>query len=334
MHVEESTSGQVENDGREGGALADAEAAEAAEEKAARLAALTAEQSAIPAESEESTSAYVEEAGRVAGVLMEAEAAEEKAARLAALSAEQEPAVPAESRWQAPPSEGISLLESTCFEASSELYRCRTAIVELDASARRLVADTEASSPNHESGRRYHADFVRSAEERKQLDMLMKEKTPAKIMVMGEMNSGKSMLINTMLRLGAGNKKSPGLLPSSNKPCTMHVTTLSYSDLPTVKFKVPSNADGQHIRQCEDQWTEVLREGRSLHGLLGRVEEGDDSPCVPDNVLQVELGLPLPALRGGIEIVDSPGLGENEDLNRLVRSHIKYDPAIGARQAR
>ena len=232
--------------------------------------------------------------------------------------------VPIYSLWQAPDSEGLSIIEKTCFEASSEISKCRSALVELDASARELVKGTQAPGRGDASP----ADFVDSIEERKALDDLMQEKMPAKIMVMGEMNAGKSSLITRLLSLKLGKK---GLLPTQNKHSTQNVTVLKYSDLPTVKFVVQKGADRLHVRDCEERWTRELREGRSLHNLLGDPE--GSVVAVPPNMLQVEIGLPLAALRGGIEIVDSPGLGANEVLNKRVLSHITGDYASGVTHA-
>jgi hypothetical protein len=194
-------------------------------------------------------------------------------------------------RWKPPPraeGEELSLLERHVCEQKSGLNTCRSALKELDARARDLVAETSDDSPNREN-----ADFVRDPAERFLLDQLMCVRTPAKIMIMGEMNSGKSLLLNTLLRFGEGNKKNPGLLPSTNKPCTKRITVLKYARSPTVELHAGWSCDPDHVAALTRAWTEHLHGGGSLHGLVAREgpedESPDEPPPPPESVLQVDM---------------------------------------------
>ena len=157
--------------------------------------------------------------------------------------------LPPTKRWDSPPRvEGFdpSVMERLICDDTSGLNECRAAIKSLDRRARKVVEDANVGKV---------ADFVHDQDERGLLDKLMSKRMPAKVMIMGEMNCGKSMLLNTLLRFGDGTKRYPGLLPTTNQPCTLRITLLKYSETPVVTLHGSRESDKGQIETLARAWT-------------------------------------------------------------------------------
>ncbi|PAA86328.1 hypothetical protein BOX15_Mlig016260g1, partial [Macrostomum lignano] len=120
------------------------------------------------------------------------------------------------------------------------------------------------------------------------------------IVVVGQSNSGKSTFINELL----GRK----FVDQSSTPCTARVTRITYADRVTVRLL------DKHGKQL----------GQTVQPEDGKIDENliwlKDDSREDANLLSasVELGVPSEFLRKcGLDIVDSPGLNENDALDTL-----------------
>ena len=116
-----------------------------------------------------------------------------------------------------------------------------------------------------------------------------------RILVVGEFKRGKSTLINAML--------GEALLPARLAPCTALITRLRAGPAPRVRLH-PLDPAGAVVELPPARLAEVLR----LPPDGGRME----SPWA-----WVEVEHPLPLLAGGVELIDSPGLNEHADRDRV-----------------
>ncbi|XP_074651132.1 uncharacterized protein LOC141905926 [Tubulanus polymorphus] len=129
------------------------------------------------------------------------------------------------------------------------------------------------------------------------------------VIFMGALNSGKSTLINTIL--GTRN-----LLPSKELPCTARITRLNYTDQKPFYQLVLSDIDGT------DEIIPVTRtELRKLKIDHACVRPADLSTPTQKNVnLILDVFIDNEVLKTGIQIIDTPGLSEDDGLDNLVKS--------------
>lgn len=190
------------------------------------------------------------------------------------------------------------------------------------------------------------------------------------VMLIGQMNAGKSTLINALLH--------KNLLPTDGARCTKRITIIRYGAEKSVRLITGLRQDTCKRReagaapfaldQCscavcsvEDDWTRKLR-GHTIQdfslgsadlfsGLLtsssmrpdplaklmsARSDHKEAKQQVVDEMLGVEIALPEELLRCGFTLVDSPGLNDREALDRLVKLHLGGGKhrGIDVRQAR
>ncbi|XP_019640987.1 PREDICTED: uncharacterized protein LOC109482623 [Branchiostoma belcheri] len=123
------------------------------------------------------------------------------------------------------------------------------------------------------------------------------------ILVAGETSAGKSSLINLLL--------DEEVLPTSHLSNTYTICEIRYGEVRTIKLH---RRDGT----CEDR---VLQEDDSLVDLLKKYVEEKGDRDQPTDYPRVEILLPREFLKD-IYIVDSPGIGEKEDITRQVKEYL------------
>ncbi|KAH3759470.1 hypothetical protein Pelo_8703 [Pelomyxa schiedti] len=127
--------------------------------------------------------------------------------------------------------------------------------------------------------------------------------------------SGKSMFINSLI-------EAP-LLPAWDSCCTVCMTTISYGAEPCYRIGDPDH-------QGMIRWQEwkplsavptVTLQGASLLPVFGRDSKGD----ILDYFLkkQIQVKWPHPLLEAGVQLIDSPGLEEEEKLRKVVEEWVE-----------
>lgn len=111
----------------------------------------------------------------------------------------------------------------------------------------------------------------------------------------GTFSSGKSSLINELLQ-------SQFKLPVGATPVTKFVTRLKYAKNPTACYMW----HGEEYPLSLSDLNEIL---------TGKLP-------LPDESLEVVIKLPSKILRGGIELLDTPGFLDNEELTKLTRDAV------------
>ncbi|XP_035668158.1 uncharacterized protein LOC118410507 isoform X2 [Branchiostoma floridae] len=128
------------------------------------------------------------------------------------------------------------------------------------------------------------------------------------ILVAGETSAGKSTLLNLIL--------GEDLLPSSLLSSTSTICELKHGKQEKIRaFKQgdPSSYDEEPLQGSKDARMETLSK-------FVYQKEGRDERTFEYN--RVEIFLDFPLLEGGITIVDSPGVGENEKLTEMVKKYL------------
>ncbi len=113
------------------------------------------------------------------------------------------------------------------------------------------------------------------------------------LLVVGQFNRGKTTLINALI--------GQALLPVGVIPLTSVVTVLSYGDAPIIKVCFQ---DGRCVETPRESLGEYVTEKGNPHNVKG--------------VREVAVSYPSPWLKGGVRLVDTPGIGSvyshNTDL--------------------
>ncbi|MGF1489512.1 MAG: dynamin family protein [Prochloraceae cyanobacterium] len=134
-----------------------------------------------------------------------------------------------------------------------------------------------------------------------------------KLLVMGDMKRGKSTLVNALV----GDR----LLPTDVTPCTAILTILKYGSQARATLYFNDDRAPQQISFAEFQRDYTIDPDRAEQ------LEATQELAFPD-VDRAEIEYPLDLLKGGIEIVDTPGLNDTEARNRLVFEYINKCHAI------
>ena len=143
-------------------------------------------------------------------------------------------------------------------------------------------------------------DFLSEESQNKIQDQLSKilKKEPTKNLTLvfcGTFSSGKSSLINELLH-------SKFKLPTGPNPVTKFVTRLKYAKKFSACYVWHDKEYPLHQTDLEDILTGKLH--------------------LPDESLEVLIRLPAKILRGGVEILDTPGYLDNQELTELTRSAV------------
>ncbi|MBE9048788.1 dynamin family protein [Pleurocapsales cyanobacterium LEGE 10410] len=127
-----------------------------------------------------------------------------------------------------------------------------------------------------------------------------------RLLVLGDMKRGKSTFINALV----GEK----LLPSDVNPCTALPTILRYGaeKQVTVYFKDGSSRTID-LAKFQQKYTIKPNEAKVL---------AERNQLAFPNVDYAAIEYPLPLLKKGLEIIDSPGLNDTEARNELTLQHV------------
>ncbi|XP_013414081.1 dual serine/threonine and tyrosine protein kinase [Lingula anatina] len=119
----------------------------------------------------------------------------------------------------------------------------------------------------------------------------------------GQTNCGKSSLINEILQ--------KSVLPANETPCTARLVRLTFSENP-------------YYRIGEDE--EVAMKGSIPRQV---VQLGvDDRRDANEIAKYVTCGIKNGLLKSGLDIIDSPGRNENEELNQLLKNEVERIPIL------
>lgn len=131
-----------------------------------------------------------------------------------------------------------------------------------------------------------------------------------RVIVVGEFKQGKSKLINALVNAPA--------CPVDDDIATSVPMTVGYADAPSAWILTQSDAaaPGHGLRSSAPPAQRVQREEIALEDLAQYVSE-QGNPANERGVVSAEVLLPREILRGGLKLVDSPGVGGLDSSNAL-----------------
>lgn len=162
-----------------------------------------------------------------------------------------------------------------------------------------------------------------------------------KVAVVGEYSSGKSSLLNVLLRLqNPDSRKADGLLPTAITPTTAVITTLVYDETRSITITLD---DGTTRRVSAEQLNSFLTEPTLRRRKFWWSSDAEENEYLAQRIRKVRVGCVSSFLGEGVELVDTPGIGSiNEDHARITRDFtaevdaalflISVDPPMGERE--
>ena len=156
-----------------------------------------------------------------------------------------------------------------------------------------------------------------------------------KVLVIGEFKNGKSTVINALL----GEK----ILPAYSTPCTAVINEIIYGDevKATLFFKnpLPENVTQDieprakiHISKYENSGEippyEIDIDDLTPYVAISNPEVSQSKAIAESPYSKVVLEYPSPLCRDGIELIDSPGLNENETRTKITNEYLTEADAI------
>ena len=129
------------------------------------------------------------------------------------------------------------------------------------------------------------------------------KKTPSVIFI-GDRNCGKSSLLNELLR--------GSFLPVHENPCTSRIVRIVYSEETFAKL---ITRDGKVLESKSDFKKAIPKK----FAVLSDADREDPTKLKAT----VKVGLNHELLRSGIELIDSPGRNENEELDNVLDEFLK-----------
>lgn len=162
-----------------------------------------------------------------------------------------------------------------------------------------------------------------------------------KVAVVGEYSSGKSSLLNVLLRLHTlDGRKTEGLLPTAITPTTAVITTLVYDPAQSIRLTLD---DGTTRMVSADQLNGFLIEPTLRHKKFPWTTNVEENENLAKRIRHVRIGCLSPLLGDGIELIDTPGIGSvNEDHGRITKEFtteadaalflVSVDPPMGQRE--
>ena len=162
-----------------------------------------------------------------------------------------------------------------------------------------------------------------------------------KVAVVGEYSSGKSSLLNVLLRLHTPEgRKTEGLLPTAVAPTTAVITTLVYDPAQSILLTLD---DGTTRTVSADQLNGFLIESTLRHKKFPWTTNVEENENLAKRIRHVRIGCLSPLLGDGVELIDTPGIGSvNEDHGRITKEFtaeadaalflVSVDPPMGQRE--
>ena len=162
-----------------------------------------------------------------------------------------------------------------------------------------------------------------------------------KVAVVGEYSSGKSSLLNVLLRVhNPDGRKTDGLLPTAITPTTAVITTLVYDETRRIEMTLD---DGRTLQVNAEQLNGFLTEPTLRRKKFWWTSNEEENERIAKHIRQVRVGCVSPLLGEGVELVDTPGIGSiNEDHARITKEFtaetdaalflISVDPPMGERE--
>lgn len=130
------------------------------------------------------------------------------------------------------------------------------------------------------------------------------------ILVAGETSAGKSSVLNLLF----GEKD---LLPTHAKSCTATITTIRYGKQRRVRV-IYRYKDPYEINKLDDDGI------KEFHDIVFMSKERDEH-----DIKEVQVFLPLWFLKSGLVLADTPGIGENEFLEKYLMDYIEHSQILG-----
>ncbi|XP_070553798.1 dual serine/threonine and tyrosine protein kinase-like [Ptychodera flava] len=153
------------------------------------------------------------------------------------------------------------------------------------------------------------ASALLSPEDSKRVEDIIRQR-PC-VVVLGEKNCGKSSLINQLL--GGGQN----VVPSRDTPCTSRLVRIKYSSDPYSRLL------DKHGNERE------VKRGSKLYDIKKWIELEADSRYDQEEIsLFVEAARDKVVLKSGLEIIDSPGFGENHELDQVIFGLLEREPLL------
>uniref|UniRef100_A0A1I8G8J1 Dynamin_N domain-containing protein n=1 Tax=Macrostomum lignano TaxID=282301 RepID=A0A1I8G8J1_9PLAT len=148
-----------------------------------------------------------------------------------------------------------------------------------------------------------------------ELDEILQSQLTLSLIVFGRSNTGKSTLLNQLLRdwqESPASSRITGLFPTAEHTCTARLTCTSHGPSRTVSIQdVITSQAIVDTTAFEDS-----RELREYIDLKGNEREDRNTAML------VKVSLPNELLRYNLQLVDSPGMGENAQMNETVRNFL------------
>mmetsp|Transcript_39299 Transcript_39299/g.78550 ORF Transcript_39299/g.78550 Transcript_39299/m.78550 type:complete len:1222 (-) Transcript_39299:192-3857(-) len=169
---------------------------------------------------------------------------------------------------------------------------------------------------------RERKDYLPAGDEaaRPHLDKLLEHQS-VRLIIVGEVSSGKSSLWNAIL----GTK----IFPEAVEACTKRIAVVKYSDVPYIKLDVGDTAltESQKalLNQFTNETTRALATSMELPGEVGARKNLDhpELKVILDRIEQMEVGIPNGVLELGLVAIDSPGLNESLELTERTLKEMK-----------
>ena len=164
------------------------------------------------------------------------------------------------------------------------------------------------------------------------------EKDNFKVLVIGEFKRGKSTFINALM----GKK----ILPSYSTPCTAVINEVVYGrdEQATLYFKDKKKmpTDLHSVPKCAQQHILKYQNQEEIPPMGINVGEQEQYVAIPEEDLDKEqsdsvkgtpyskvvLQYPIPLCRDGVELIDSPGLNENDVRTKVTQDYLQQADAI------
>lgn len=134
------------------------------------------------------------------------------------------------------------------------------------------------------------------------------------LLVAGEMGAGKSSLVN--LLVGAP------ILPTSDLRCTATIVEVSYGELPRAEMYYRDDSSGKALQPIKIESKDRTASQEFMDALEGHITKID--PYTDESPYEkIQLYWPLEVLKGGMRIVDSPGVGDSRSLPQELENYVR-----------